>query len=155
MLDVHKPWDKICGVCRRVPTAVTRYSFRGVHVFWFCMSVCAHTEALLFSFKTNHVAVNIEGKKTTICPIFSLNNCNWMYEVILNVWMALCRLSQVNILRGKDGYGFTICSDSPVRVQAVDPGGWGSAIDWLMGACGHIPPTFTSFFRLFRLLLTK
>ncbi|MFT7817619.1 regulator of G-protein signaling 3-like isoform X2 [Arapaima gigas] len=30
--------------------------------------------------------------------------------------------SQVTILRGKDGYGFTICSDSPVRVQAVDPG---------------------------------
>ncbi|XP_068191842.1 regulator of G-protein signaling 3a isoform X3 [Antennarius striatus] len=29
----------------------------------------------------------------------------------------------VTILRGKDGYGFTICSDSPVRVQAVDPGG--------------------------------
>uniref|UniRef100_A0A3B4ZLX4 Si:ch211-154e10.1 n=1 Tax=Stegastes partitus TaxID=144197 RepID=A0A3B4ZLX4_9TELE len=30
---------------------------------------------------------------------------------------------KVTILRGKDGYGFTICSDSPVRVQAVDPGG--------------------------------
>ncbi|XP_061118350.1 regulator of G-protein signaling 3-like isoform X2 [Conger conger] len=29
----------------------------------------------------------------------------------------------VTILRGKEGYGFTICSDSPVRVQAVDPGG--------------------------------
>ncbi|XP_017307994.1 regulator of G-protein signaling 3 isoform X2 [Ictalurus punctatus] len=29
----------------------------------------------------------------------------------------------VTILRGKDGFGFTICSDSPVRVQAVDPGG--------------------------------
>ncbi|KAJ8379741.1 hypothetical protein SKAU_G00005190 [Synaphobranchus kaupii] len=29
----------------------------------------------------------------------------------------------VTILRGKDGYGFTICSDSPVRVQAVDPDG--------------------------------
>ncbi|KAK7896023.1 hypothetical protein WMY93_021348 [Mugilogobius chulae] len=29
----------------------------------------------------------------------------------------------VTIHRGKDGYGFTICSDSPVRVQAVDPGG--------------------------------
>uniref|UniRef100_A0A3B4B2T9 PDZ domain-containing protein n=1 Tax=Periophthalmus magnuspinnatus TaxID=409849 RepID=A0A3B4B2T9_9GOBI len=28
----------------------------------------------------------------------------------------------VTIHRGKDGYGFTICSDSPVRVQAVDPG---------------------------------
>lgn len=34
---------------------------------------------------------------------------------------CLCAL-QVTILRGKDGYGFTICSDSPVRVQAVDPG---------------------------------
>uniref|UniRef100_A0A4W5KVP4 PDZ domain-containing protein n=2 Tax=Salmoninae TaxID=504568 RepID=A0A4W5KVP4_9TELE len=33
------------------------------------------------------------------------------------------RLPQVTILRGKDGYGFTICSDSPVRVQAVDSGG--------------------------------
>ncbi|XP_065822563.1 regulator of G-protein signaling 3-like [Labrus bergylta] len=29
----------------------------------------------------------------------------------------------VNVVRGKDGFGFTICSDSPVRVQAVDPGG--------------------------------
>lgn len=41
---------------------------------------------------------------------------------------GLCRvcigrnLPQVTILRGKDGFGFTICSDSPVRVQAVDPG---------------------------------
>ncbi|XP_023251258.1 regulator of G-protein signaling 3-like [Seriola lalandi dorsalis] len=29
----------------------------------------------------------------------------------------------VSITRGKDGFGFTICSDCPVRVQAVDPGG--------------------------------
>uniref|UniRef100_A0A1A7XVU0 RGS domain-containing protein n=2 Tax=Iconisemion striatum TaxID=60296 RepID=A0A1A7XVU0_9TELE len=29
----------------------------------------------------------------------------------------------VKIIRGKDSFGFTICSDSPVRVQAVDPGG--------------------------------
>ncbi|KAG9354524.1 hypothetical protein JZ751_001234, partial [Albula glossodonta] len=42
---------------------------------------------------------------------------------------GLCRvciqrkLPQVTIIRGKDGYGFTICSDSPVRVQAVDPDG--------------------------------
>ncbi|XP_035772118.1 regulator of G-protein signaling 3-like [Neolamprologus brichardi] len=41
----------------------------------------------------------------------------------------LCRacigqnLPQVSIARGKDGFGFTICSDCPVRVQAVDPGG--------------------------------
>ncbi|XP_062312024.1 regulator of G-protein signaling 3-like isoform X2 [Osmerus eperlanus] len=41
---------------------------------------------------------------------------------------GLCRacigqnLPQVTVLRGKDGFGFTICSDSPVRVQAVDQG---------------------------------
>uniref|UniRef100_A0A3Q2WZB1 PDZ domain-containing protein n=1 Tax=Haplochromis burtoni TaxID=8153 RepID=A0A3Q2WZB1_HAPBU len=29
---------------------------------------------------------------------------------------------EVSIARGKDGFGFTICSDCPVRVQAVDPG---------------------------------
>ncbi|XP_030579555.1 regulator of G-protein signaling 3-like isoform X2 [Archocentrus centrarchus] len=29
----------------------------------------------------------------------------------------------VSIARGKDGFGFTICSDCPVRVQAVDAGG--------------------------------
>uniref|UniRef100_H3C9V7 Uncharacterized protein n=1 Tax=Tetraodon nigroviridis TaxID=99883 RepID=H3C9V7_TETNG len=32
-------------------------------------------------------------------------------------------LPQINIVRGKDGFGFTICSDSPVKVQAVDTGG--------------------------------
>ncbi|XP_059850014.1 regulator of G-protein signaling 3a isoform X2 [Hypanus sabinus] len=30
---------------------------------------------------------------------------------------------KVKIPRGKDGFGFTICCDAPVRVQAVDPGG--------------------------------
>ncbi|XP_059494174.1 regulator of G-protein signaling 3a isoform X1 [Stegostoma tigrinum] len=30
---------------------------------------------------------------------------------------------KVTIPRGKDGFGFTICCDAPVRVQAVDPGG--------------------------------
>lgn len=29
----------------------------------------------------------------------------------------------ISVPRGRDGYGFTICCDSPVRVQAVDPGG--------------------------------
>nr|XP_020450774.1 regulator of G-protein signaling 3-like isoform X2 [Monopterus albus] len=29
----------------------------------------------------------------------------------------------VSVARGTDGFGFTICSDCPVRVQAVDPGG--------------------------------
>ncbi|XP_039979119.1 regulator of G-protein signaling 3-like isoform X4 [Xiphias gladius] len=29
----------------------------------------------------------------------------------------------VSIVRGTDGFGFTICSECPVRVQAVDPGG--------------------------------
>ncbi|KAM6944694.1 regulator of G-protein signaling 3-like [Lycodopsis pacificus] len=42
---------------------------------------------------------------------------------------SLCRvcigqnLPQVNVVRGKDGFGFTIFSDCPVKVQAVDPGG--------------------------------
>ncbi|XP_059193966.1 regulator of G-protein signaling 3-like [Centropristis striata] len=41
----------------------------------------------------------------------------------------LCRvcigqnLPQVDVVRGPDGFGFTICGDCPVRVQAVDPGG--------------------------------
>ncbi|XP_029775695.1 regulator of G-protein signaling 3 isoform X1 [Suricata suricatta] len=30
---------------------------------------------------------------------------------------------KITIQRGKDGFGFTICCDSPVRVQAVDSGG--------------------------------
>ncbi|XP_075761442.1 regulator of G-protein signaling 3 isoform X3 [Pelodiscus sinensis] len=30
---------------------------------------------------------------------------------------------QITIPRGRDGFGFTICCDSPVRVQAVDSGG--------------------------------
>ncbi|XP_069465977.1 regulator of G-protein signaling 3 isoform X3 [Ambystoma mexicanum] len=29
----------------------------------------------------------------------------------------------IAVARGRDGFGFTICCDSPVRVQAVDPGG--------------------------------
>ncbi|XP_061881195.1 regulator of G-protein signaling 3-like isoform X1 [Entelurus aequoreus] len=29
----------------------------------------------------------------------------------------------VSVIRGKDGFGFTICCDSPVQVQSVDPGG--------------------------------
>ncbi|XP_061749988.1 regulator of G-protein signaling 3-like isoform X2 [Nerophis ophidion] len=32
-------------------------------------------------------------------------------------------LPQVSVIRGKDGFGFTICCDSPVQVQSVDPGG--------------------------------
>ncbi|KAK5617293.1 hypothetical protein CRENBAI_008344 [Crenichthys baileyi] len=41
------------------------------------------------------------------------------------VTSALCGSQHlaINIIRGKDGFGFTICSDCPVRVQAVDPGG--------------------------------
>lgn len=41
----------------------------------------------------------------------------------------LCRgciaqnLPQVSVSRGDDGFGFTICCDAPVRVQAVEPGG--------------------------------
>lgn len=41
---------------------------------------------------------------------------------------------QVSVLRGSDGFGFTIFSDHPVRVQAVDP--------------GEIPTKFTSHYEL-------
>ncbi|XP_055991358.1 regulator of G-protein signaling 3 isoform X1 [Sorex fumeus] len=47
----------------------------------------------------------------------------------MNSFNGLCkvcaerRYRQIAIPRGKDGFGFTICCDSPVRVQAVDSGG--------------------------------
>ncbi|KAM6183649.1 regulator of G-protein signaling 3 isoform 4-T4 [Erethizon dorsatum] len=47
----------------------------------------------------------------------------------MNRFNGLCkvcserRYRQITIPRGEDGFGFTICCDSPVRVQAVDSGG--------------------------------
>ncbi|XP_039939241.1 regulator of G-protein signaling 3 isoform X2 [Hirundo rustica] len=47
----------------------------------------------------------------------------------MNRFNGLCkvcserRYRQITIPRGTDGFGFTICCDSPVRVQAVDSGG--------------------------------
>nr|XP_032629377.1 regulator of G-protein signaling 3-like isoform X2 [Chelonoidis abingdonii] len=47
----------------------------------------------------------------------------------MNRFNGLCkvcserRYRQITIPRGRDGFGFTICCDSPVRVQAVDSGG--------------------------------
>ncbi|OPJ67960.1 regulator of G-protein signaling 3 isoform D [Patagioenas fasciata monilis] len=47
----------------------------------------------------------------------------------MNRFNGLCkvcserRYRQITIPRGSDGFGFTICCDSPVRVQAVDSGG--------------------------------
>lgn len=74
------------------------------------------------------------GRKSVILPAFYF----WVPQVAeescgressyfpVTEWLLCCcacvRALQVTILRGKDGYGFTICSDSPVRVQAVDPG---------------------------------
>uniref|UniRef100_K7GC53 Regulator of G protein signaling 3 n=1 Tax=Pelodiscus sinensis TaxID=13735 RepID=K7GC53_PELSI len=46
----------------------------------------------------------------------------------MNRFNGLCkvcserRYRQITIPRGRDGFGFTICCDSPVRVQAVDSG---------------------------------
>ncbi|CAL8343616.1 unnamed protein product [Lota lota] len=42
---------------------------------------------------------------------------------------------QVSIMRGNDGFGFTICSDSPVRVQSVEPGGPGHQAGLQQGDC--------------------
>ncbi|XP_056448393.1 regulator of G-protein signaling 3-like [Gadus chalcogrammus] len=41
----------------------------------------------------------------------------------------------VSIMRGNDGFGFTICSDSPVRVQSVEPGGPGNQAGLQQGDC--------------------
>ncbi|XP_056139076.1 regulator of G-protein signaling 3-like isoform X2 [Lampris incognitus] len=41
---------------------------------------------------------------------------------LCNVCIAQ-NLPQVRIVRGKDGFGFTICSECPVRVQSVEPDG--------------------------------
>uniref|UniRef100_A0A8C3NJY8 Uncharacterized protein n=1 Tax=Geospiza parvula TaxID=87175 RepID=A0A8C3NJY8_GEOPR len=47
----------------------------------------------------------------------------------MNRFHGLCkvcsepRYRQITIPRGSDGFGFTICCDAPVRVQAVDSGG--------------------------------
>ncbi|XP_070819923.1 regulator of G-protein signaling 3-like [Chaetodon trifascialis] len=68
---------------------------------------------------------------TFICPQ-SLNPTNANYSSCItalydstNQRLATQNSAQrqtVNIIRGKDGFGFTICSDCPVRVQAVDSG---------------------------------
>ncbi|XP_075435582.1 regulator of G-protein signaling 3 isoform X4 [Ascaphus truei] len=47
----------------------------------------------------------------------------------MNRFNGLCkvcserRYTKIVVPRGNDGFGFTICADSPVRVQAVDSGG--------------------------------
>ncbi|XP_029296280.1 regulator of G-protein signaling 3-like isoform X2 [Cottoperca gobio] len=46
----------------------------------------------------------------------------YMYIYIF-IYIDVSVCLQVSVVRGKDGFGFTICSDCPVRVQAVDPGG--------------------------------
>ncbi|KAM9820475.1 regulator of G-protein signaling 3a isoform 3-T3 [Neosynchiropus ocellatus] len=75
-------------------------------------------------------ASQVESRRHSVCVLSAdLNTRGGGREGVMHTIHGLChlcigcRLPQVTILRGKDGYGFTICSDSPVRVQAVDPGG--------------------------------
>ncbi|KAF3701986.1 Regulator of G-protein signaling 3 [Channa argus] len=76
----------------------------------------------------------VESQRRSVCVLAADLNPGEAGErgggsAVMHTIHGLChlcigsRLPQVTILRGKDGYGFTICSDSPVRVQAVDPGG--------------------------------
>lgn len=67
----------------------------------------------------NDLIIQQEGS-WLFCQIFEFSGSD-MHVIIYVKTMTVC-VVQVTILRGKDGYGFTICSDSPVRVQAVDPG---------------------------------
>ncbi|XP_019963093.2 regulator of G-protein signaling 3-like isoform X1 [Paralichthys olivaceus] len=68
----------------------------------------------------------------TCSPPLSLNtsnscsgrtNVSTLYNKQLLTNSSSTQRLMVNIVRGTDGFGFTICSDCPVRVQAVDPGG--------------------------------
>ncbi|KAM7390936.1 hypothetical protein PAMP_021664 [Pampus punctatissimus] len=75
---------------------------------------------------TNHI-------RSTSCP-FRLEPTNTNYSSYVSKLCTNQRLT-VSVVRGKDGFGFTICSDSPVRVQAVDPvrsptGRLGLAAEW-------------------------
>ncbi|CAG12421.1 unnamed protein product [Tetraodon nigroviridis] len=71
----------------------------------------------------------VESHRHSVCVLAADLNTGRGGGGVMHTIHGLChlcigsRLPQVTILRGKDGYGFTICSDSPVRVQAVDPGG--------------------------------
>ncbi|KAJ8346809.1 hypothetical protein SKAU_G00282100 [Synaphobranchus kaupii] len=71
-----------------------------------CMCVCVCVCARTYGFSIQYIVMCCKGTS------------RWQRS---DGHMA--SISQVTILRGKEGYGFTICSDSPVRVQAVDPGG--------------------------------
>ncbi|XP_024120289.1 regulator of G-protein signaling 3 isoform X2 [Oryzias melastigma] len=53
----------------------------------------------------------------------SLDSANCISYMTTNSQQLDSQDLRVSILRGEDGFGFTICSDCPVRVQAVDPGG--------------------------------
>ncbi|KAL2297941.1 hypothetical protein Nmel_016898, partial [Mimus melanotis] len=52
-------------------------------------------------------------------PGACLRGLQWLLSHLCGSCVSL----QITIPRGADGFGFTICCDSPVRVQAVDSGG--------------------------------
>ncbi|XP_016898478.1 regulator of G-protein signaling 3-like isoform X2 [Cynoglossus semilaevis] len=56
-----------------------------------------------------------------VSPLFTNDNQKFARSQDNNI-ISIQRLT-VNVIRGSDGFGFTICSDCPVKVQAVDPGG--------------------------------
>ncbi|XP_037536718.1 regulator of G-protein signaling 3 [Nematolebias whitei] len=57
------------------------------------------------------------------CRPLSLDSANANVSGSVSTLFGTTKHLPVSISRGKDGFGFTICSDGPVRVQAVDPGG--------------------------------
>nr|XP_025044859.1 regulator of G-protein signaling 3 [Pelodiscus sinensis] len=59
---------------------------------------------------------NFHGLAASLEPA-SMNRFNGLCKVC-----SERRYRQITIPRGRDGFGFTICCDSPVRVQAVDSG---------------------------------
>ncbi|XP_068166373.1 regulator of G-protein signaling 3 isoform X2 [Antennarius striatus] len=71
---------------------------------------------------TNHSLQNLKPTNVNYSSYVSTLYANTNHRQATRNSGSTQRL-MVNIVRGKDGFGFTICSDCPVRVQAVDSGG--------------------------------
>ncbi|CAL8248075.1 unnamed protein product [Merluccius merluccius] len=63
-----------------------------------------------------------QGPKERLRSMFTLESKTSACRSGVSVQNSKATL-MVSIMRGNDGFGFTICSDCPVRVQSVEPGG--------------------------------
>nr|XP_040052644.1 regulator of G-protein signaling 3-like isoform X2 [Gasterosteus aculeatus aculeatus] len=80
---------------------------------------------LSYTRESNSTQQLMKGSEDGRADLQDLNH----QPAVMHTIHRLCRicigqnLPQVNVVRGQDGFGFTIFSDSPVRVQGVELGG--------------------------------